>query len=118
MSEYSLGEDIFRKLTITDETGAVVDVSNASWEIYFGLFSRGVSDWADAILQKTISGGGITKTDEANGEVEIHIEDVDTASETNGTYYAWVKVVNPTGYEWDVIKGEPMIFKQSPMKNL
>ena len=115
---YSLGEDIFKKITIKDESGAVVDISNASWEIYFGLFRRKSFVWSDATVQKSITGGGITKTDAVNGEAEIHIEDVDTENENLGAYYVWIKVVNPTGYEWDVIKGEEMVFNHSPMKHL
>jgi len=116
---YSLGEDIFRQITITDEDGAAVDISNASWEIYFGLFPTKSNAWGDGgTLQKTISGGGITKTDAANGVAQIHIEDTDTAFFIAGSYFAWVKARNPTGYEWDVIKGELMVFAYSPMKDI
>jgi hypothetical protein len=116
---YSIGEDIFREITIVDEDGAAVDISSASFLIYFFL-TRSITGalWTDTDgLQKTI-GSGITKTTPVSGIAEIHIEDTDTEDYTPGTYYAWVKAINATGYEWDVIKGEKMQFAHSPLKNI
>lgn len=115
---YSLGEDIFKKLTIVDENEAVVDISDVSWEIYVGLFLENSDNYNDpAELQLTV-GSGVTKTNALVGEAEIHITDVQTQNWQPGTRYIWVKAKNPTGYEWDIIRGEAMVFEHSPMKDI
>lgn len=115
----SIGEDIFLNLTITDENAAVVDVSAATWDIYFGIFTTSFSGaWADAIIQKSISVGGITKTDAVNGVVQIHIADTETEDLTAGTYYIWAKAINPSNYEWNLLAGQKIILRYSPLKNL
>jgi hypothetical protein len=115
----SIGEDIFLNLTITDENAAVVDISAATWEIYFGIFASSYTGtWADAIIQKSISGGGITKTDAVNGVVQIHIADTETENITAGTFYIWAKAINPSAFELNLLAGEKFILRYSPLKNL
>lgn len=118
---FSLGEDVFREITIYDEDGAVVDLSDAAWEVYVGIFKSPTDVWATAsdAVKKSISGGGVTKLDGGtDGRVQLHIEDTDTVSWNPGTFHMWVKVVNPSGYKFDAIKNLNVRFAHSPLKNL
>lgn len=95
--------------TVTDGSGAAKDLTGAS-ATYFVVKSPAAVDAyddgdRDALVEKTIDGGGITLTDAANGELRVRVDTTDTSGLTPAEYHHRLRVTDQGGARRTVFHG-------------
>lgn len=79
IGEYHAGDALDIVCTVEDDSGATIDITNAN-EIRWLLKDNASDLDSDALLDLSLTGGGVTITDGANGEFTVHIATGDTDS--------------------------------------
>lgn len=105
VGEYHAGDTLVITATVRDETGTALDIANAS-EIEWYLKSKASDLDSEALLSKTLTGGGITyTTDGTDGKFDIDIETGDT-SDLLGTKHHRARVIDGDGDRSTIFTGD------------
>lgn len=105
--EMTQGNDRTIEITVKDEAGVVVDITNAS--ITWGFVERGGD--GTILATKTVD-SGITITDAVHGVFEVALEPADTA-EFYGDYIHEVEVVDQYNHVFTATVGTLTIHKRN-----
>lgn len=96
IGEYHAGNALEITATVQDSTGTALDISGAT-VIEWYLKTSAADPDAEALLSKTLSGGGITfTTDGTDGKFDIKIETGDTSG-MSGTKYQVARLEDGQG---------------------
>jgi hypothetical protein len=96
------GESFNRTITITDSDGNAIDLDTLN-EITVEVFRAGTYN---TIITKTLTGGGVEKTDASNGECICYFDKSETESLKPGIYKVEITTQETnTNYENDTLYG-------------
>lgn len=104
IADHHQGDALDITVTVEKSDGTAKDISNANAIEYYIKDQLADSD-ANALLTKTLSGGGVTITDATNGKLEISIETGDTSGIAVGSKSHLLRVEDSDGDRVTVFTG-------------
>lgn len=105
VEEYHRGDALDIIVTVVDDAGEQVDITDAQ-EIDWLLLDDASTPETDAVVTKTLSGGGIDITDGLVGEFTVHVDTGDTDGVTAGTFHHRARVTDADGDRTTVLTGD------------
>lgn len=104
IGDYHAGDALLITVDVEDDNGNAVDISNAN-SIEWYLKNDETDADGEAVLSKTLAGGGISITDGAGGQFEIKIDTGETDGEA-GTYHHRSRLEDSNGDRSTLFHGD------------